>query len=329
MKKITKFLLIAATVFGVSACGGAKSDPNEPMVDAALAALSVNSTVTDDFNLTTSGIGGVTISWVSDNEAIAINGSKATVTQSTESDISVKLTATATKDTCTKTREFAVTVSKKEITTAYITIAEALNTAIGVEVTTRGVVTQVLHTNSNNASATAFYIFDGTNAIYVFGSNTAGTVKRGQDLILKGTTANYPTSVSRTTQLTYPTVLDVISENALVTVDQTAFTESTVAAIAGDLSGDHFAKVYLLKNVRINYYDSGSYVSMSILDWSDNPNYSSDPAMNLYASSMNNLQEYDEWLKDYYDTPVDVIFAVNSQNSKKTKWRGSIMAVIA
>jgi len=328
MKKLTKFLLVATTVFGLAACGD-KADPNEPMVDAALAALSVESTVSADFNLTTSGVGGVTISWVSDNDAIVVNGNKATVTQSTESDINVKLTATATKETCTKTREFAVTVAKKEITVDYISIAEALNSAIGVEVTTRGVVTQVLHTNSNNASATAFYIFDGKDAIYVFGSNTAGTVKRGQDLILKGTTANYPTSVTRTTQLTYPTVLDVISENATVTPDVSSFTENTVAAIANDLSGDHFAKVYVLRNVRINYYDSGSYVSMSILDWSDNPNYSSDPAMNLYASSNNNLQEYDEWLKDYYDTPVDVIFAVNSKNSKGTKWRGSIMAVLA
>ncbi len=336
MKKFTKILLTVATAFGLAACGGSNNtDPNEEIVNTALSQLTIDTEISSDFNLTTNGIGGVSISWVSDNDAIKINGSKATVTQSTESDINVKLTATATKDTCTKTRDFSVKVLKRVISTEYISISEVLNSAVGTKVTTRGVVTQIIHANSTSADATAFYLFDGNAALYVYGSNTAKVVKRGQDIILSGETSGYfkGSTLDRVTQLASPDKdsIVVVYENANApTVDKTKFEIKTVAGLTADIANkeNYAGKAYLLEGVRINYYNSGTYITMSVLDWSDNPNYSTDPAMNLYSGGSNNCEEY-SWLEDNYNKTVDVIFAIEGTNSKGTKFRGAIMAVLA
>ncbi len=335
MKNFTKVLLTVVTAFGLAACGGSKVDPNEEIVDTALSNLSIASEVEGNFNLTTNGVGGVTIAWASDNDAIKVDGSKAVVTQSTESDIDVKLTATATKDTFTKTRNFDVKVKMKVISTEYITISEVLSSAVGTAVTTRGVVTQIIHANSSSADATAFYLFDGSAAIYVYGSNSAKKVKRGQDIIITGETSGYfkGSTLDRVTQLAKPDEgsIVVINENANApTVDKSKFETKTVAGISADIANkeNYAGKAYILEDVRINYYDAGTYISMSVLDWSENPNYSSDPAMNLYSGGNNKCAEY-SWLSDNYDKKVDVIFIIEGTNSKGTKFRGAIMAVLA
>lgn len=77
-----------------------------------LAALNVATPATKDFALTVKGSMGSTISWASNNAAIAISGANATVTRPAvgEADVTVTLTATVTLNSVTETKEFTVVV---------------------------------------------------------------------------------------------------------------------------------------------------------------------------------------------------------------------------
>ena len=150
--KILCALALFATVPTVlTACGENSSivDENQEMVDSALKELTVDAEVSNNFRLVVSAKGGVAISWVSNNEAITINGSDAIVNQSTENDISVKLTATATKGNATGTRDFTIVVKQKVIDVEYSSISDVLNAAIGSEVKTRGIVTHIFYNYTN------------------------------------------------------------------------------------------------------------------------------------------------------------------------------------
>lgn len=178
--KILCALALFATVPTVlTACGENSSivDENQEMVDSALKELTVDAEVSNNFRLVVSAKGGVAISWVSDNEAITINGSDAIVNQSTENDISVKLTATATKGNATGTRDFTVVVKQKVIDVEYSSISDVLNAAIGSEVKTRGIVTHIFYNYTNKTTKEVgpggFNLSTVEGTIYCYGGNTA------------------------------------------------------------------------------------------------------------------------------------------------------------
>ncbi len=341
MKKYLKLTAAALMALTLVACGNntddntpsggnqtSETDPNAEMVNNALTALNVESTVTKDFTLVTVGAGNVQISWESNNAAIKIEGSNAVVTQA-ENDVAVTLKATATKGTYSNYREFNVTVSKKELP-QYISISEALNAATGTSVTVRGVVTQLVCSSSSYTTPGGFYIADADAAIYVYGSQTAQKVALGDDVIVRGSTANYPTTVTYVTQLASPELVDVVGKNATVNFNVSSFEKKTVAEIAADTTTDSFVgKVYYMENIRINKY-STTYTTMAIYDYKDNQVYGSngDPKINLYSGQGDTgMPEFDH-LADYLDKPVNIIFAVNSYNSSHV-WRGLVMGIVS
>ena len=87
----------------------------EEVVNEVVASISVPTSVTKDFGLTTSK-NGVNISWSSNASNIVVNGALAKVTRplSTEENVSVALTATFTYEGLTKTKVYTVTVIKEE-----------------------------------------------------------------------------------------------------------------------------------------------------------------------------------------------------------------------
>lgn len=341
MKKSLKVLcalaLFATVPTVLTSCGETSStiDENQEIVNSALQELNVNGEVSDNFNLVTSARGGVVITWTSDNEAITINGSDAIVNQSTEADVSVKLTATATKGNATGTREFTVVVKQKVIDVDYISIPEAFNAALNTSVTVRGIVSHIFYTYTDKTTKevkpSGFNLSTKEGTIYCYGTNTASAVSRGEELIVSGTTAAYPTTLTRTTQLTKISVVETIKKNATLAftdVDLANYETKTVNEIASDGSGDYYGKTYVMKDVRINKYKADTYTSMALYDWKDTFS-KDDPKINLYSSNgqgTNTMPEYD-WLSDYFDKKVDILFTVNSQNSSQ-KWRGAPVAIL-
>lgn len=331
MKKTLKVLcalaLFATVPTMLVACDNATSsveNENQQIVNEALKGLTLASTVTSDFQLPSVGKGGVTFEWTSNNDAIKCEGNTAKVTQSTTEDVTVTLTVKATKENTTLTREFTVVVSKKVISAEYITVPEALSSATGTEITVRGVVAQILHTNSKAADASGFYIVSDEAALYCFGSSTAAKVERGDDVIIKGTTAAYPVALTFTTQITNIDLVDTVQKNANYTFDMTKHEVKTVAQINESTeAADYTSKVVTIKNARINKYEK--YSSYSVYDWTDTPNYSTDKKINLYSASGNAGKEF-AWLDEYLDKAVDLVFVVNSMNSKNA-WRGAVLQV--
>ncbi|WP_255193613.1 immunoglobulin-like domain-containing protein [Brevibacillus laterosporus] len=97
---------------------GAKPALNDAQaVDAAKAALNITftgsetaNTVENGFDLTTAGLEGTSITWVSDKAGvITVNGNKAQVTRSADNE-TVTLTATISKNAENDTKEFTLTV---------------------------------------------------------------------------------------------------------------------------------------------------------------------------------------------------------------------------
>lgn len=331
MKKTLKVLcalaLFATVPTMLAACDNATSsvqDENQQIVNDALKGLTLASTVTSDFQLVAVAKGGVTFEWTSNNDAIKCEGNTAKVTQSTEADVTVILTVKATKENATATRDFTVVVSKKVISTEYITVAEAMESAIGTEVTVRGVVAQILHTKYQSADAVGFYIVSNEAAIYCYGPSTAANLERGDDVIVKGTTATFPDTLTFTTELESISLIDTVQKNVNYTFDMSKHDEKTVAEISESTeAADYYSKVVTIKNARINKY--GTYNNYSIYDWKDSPNYSTDKKMNLYSSGSNGGKEF-AWLDEYLDKPVDLVFVVNSKNNSNV-WRGAVLQV--
>lgn len=90
------------------------ADINPDLSDAekiaqAKDALTAPTDVLADFTLTVAGMHGSTISWVSSDAAITINGANATITRA-EADVVVTLTATISIGSLTETKTFDVTV---------------------------------------------------------------------------------------------------------------------------------------------------------------------------------------------------------------------------
>src|SRR5690554_3880182 len=72
-----------------------------------------SSSVTKDLILSNESVDGVVITWTSNNTAIKVDGDKGIVTRS-ETDVSVELVVTATRDDKQESKTFVVTVIKKE-----------------------------------------------------------------------------------------------------------------------------------------------------------------------------------------------------------------------
>lgn len=183
MKKTLKVLCALALFTTVptmlTACDNATSsvqDENQQIVNEALAKLSVDATVTADFNLPSKGLGGTIFTWESNNTTvIAVDGNMARVTRPLDADATVKLTVTGKCENAKGTREFTVVVEKNDIG-EYVTVLEAFNAAIGTKVRVRGVVTFIIPN-------TGFWITDASKSMYVFGGNVANTLTIGDEIV--------------------------------------------------------------------------------------------------------------------------------------------------
>ncbi len=323
MKKLLRSIVMALMLLCTLTLVACKDDTpkltDQDVVNAAKEAFTINYTeVTTDFTLPTTAAGGVTVSWASSDAAIAISGQNAAVTRPAFEDgnKNVVLTATLTKNAATATKEFTVVVVCQEdaSTIDALTVAEAIAADQGDTVTVRGVVSGFHWGTYNDAnSVQGCYITDTTGTIYVYGYLVAQEVEKGDDVVLSATVGAYKENV----QLTSPTLVQTVSKGNAISSDA-AVTDKTVADLAADLTTDYDTKTYIFEGVQVVKIVTSTYKNYTIEDKSGN-------SINLYSAADNS--EF-AWLDEYIGKELNVLFFVNSQNSKGTKWRGHILDII-
>ena len=325
MKKILFNIFIVLIALVLVGCG--QSD--EKKLKSYLNKISIETEVTENFYLPSSvdGLNDHSISWESSNTKAIKVGNLATVdganyynakvTRSLE-DVEVELTATVEMASgLTAQKSFRVTViHTDEDPNAPITVAEAIASNIDATVNVKGVVSGFHYSGTdpeNKPTAGGCYITDETGTIYVYGYVFSQGVKKGDEVIVNAIVGEY----NGYKQLTSPTLNELVGSGKEIPTSG-AKTNVTLAQIAGDLSSNYASAAYIFENVTIVKITGADYVSYAIEDANGN-------AINLYSSIGGvEFSEYDQ----YVGKEVKLLFAINSQNSKKTKWRGHILEVL-
>lgn len=340
LKKSLAAILSLTAIFSLSTglvgCKKDNQDDNPPVtnndetvVNTVLEGLSVPTPVTENFTLTTSGVGGVKISWSSANaDVISIVGGNATVVRPTDKDVQVELTATASLNSVEKTKKFTVTVTMLEDTS--MTVAEVLAAEDGTAVEVRGVVTGIAYQTSTSGSDLVFgtqgyWVSDNTGSIYVYGNSE---VAKGNLVSIKGTkkidTYNEAKGVILH-EITSPEVT-VLKESETAPAFSYA-TEITIAELNA-LTEGCAGKVYkIIAAPKVYKNTNGGYVNFELLD-------AAGKYINEYANTSKgnldiNAERYEQFA-DYYDNDgVTKIcyFAIQGKNSKGTAWRGNLLGV--
>ncbi len=343
-KTILGLSLCSLLAFGgaLTSCGGKPSSSNPTptsnvtgdqtteILNAAMNKLSVPAEVSEDFNLTINAVGGVKISWTSNNEAIKVDGNMATVSRSTEGDVDVVLTAVGKLgEKQSEPKLFNVKVKKLEasIPEGSITVKEAKESEVDAQVTVTGVVSAHVggvNKTSGAYSANGFYLTDATETIYVYGFMVANKVERGDYVSITATVAEY----NGTIQLSSPTLVNdtVLSKNMEIPApDAYAVTGKTIEEIYNPTNNPGLAgKTYIFDCYVITYSGQG-YTNYEICTTADGKG----KYMNIYSSASNLNCPENAWLDQYVEAKqlVKVAFYINSTNSKGTSYRGNVIYV--
>lgn len=306
-------------------------DQQTEILNAAMNQLTVPGTVEQDFDLTVKANGGVTISWTSNNAAIKIDQSKASVTRSQDGDVSVTLTAIGSLGEKTSDpKSFTVIVKKLDVTLpeGTITVKEAKESAIGDSVTVAGYVSAFVGGTYNSAySAQGFYLTDATETVYVYGYLVANQVYRGDYICITATVAEHNSVI----QLASPTLLNdavISSGNNIPAPDAYAISGSTIADVYNPSSNANAGgKTYIFECYIITYGgtgDSGTYLNYEISTELSGGRY-----MNIYSSASALNCPENAWLDQYVNAKqkVKLAYYINSTNSKNTSYRGNVIYI--
>ncbi len=320
----------------LNSCKGnptSQKDETTELLEAALNALSVPGEVSDNFELTVNAVGGVKITWTSSNtNVIKIDGNLATVTQSTESDVNVTLTAVAKKDDRSSSpKEFTVKVLKKEAVSlpeGVISIKEAKESAVDTSVTVSGVVTSFVggvNKTSGAYSPNGFYLTDATETIYVYGYMVANQVEMGDLICITGPIALYGGAV----QISKPTLYgdQAIAKNQKA-ADPTSYAVSgkTIAEVKDPTTNPGLAGKTYIFECYIGKHSGASYTNYQI---SDTLPSTADNRMNIYSSASDLHCPECSYLDSYVTSQekVKVAYYINSTNSAGTQYRGNIIYI--
>ena len=327
MKKILFNIFIVLMALILVGCGNS----DEKKLKNYLDQISVQTEATENFYLP-SVIGDKkdhSISWESKNKDVIKVGNivnvdgvdyyNAKVTRGSE-DVEVELVATVEMASgLTADKSFRVKVlhiEEQEIPTVTVAEVIALNitTDNEKEVNVKGVISGFHYgLYENELSVNGCYITDETGTIYVYGYMFAGAVKKGDEVIVNAKFSHY----NGYKQLIQPTLVKAIASGQTTPLEG-AKTNVTLAQIAGDLTTNYASAAYIFENVTIVKVQGEGYVNYVIEDANGN-------AINLYSSA--NSSEFSVY-DQYIGKEVKLLFAINSQNSKGTKWRGHILDVL-
>ncbi len=176
-------------------------------------------TVEDELVLTLVGTYGSTITWASDNEAIAIaTDGKVTITRPTGSDVTVTLTYIMTKNGATETGTIEVTVKAEGV--VLTSIQQALANISTTESTVKYTVTgKIIFIDGKNV-----YINDGAAGIVVYLTATSSDISVGDVITATGTIVTYKglneVKLAANTDFSVVTDTDFVVNTTTTTLDQ-------------------------------------------------------------------------------------------------------------
>lgn len=332
MKKSLK-LLVALAAFalvpGIVSCGQTSGDNPQSInsldnqkLDAAIESLTVPSEVTASFTLKVSAAGGVTVSWESNNtDVIAISGGSATVNRQ-DSDVTVKLTATAKVGEATKKKEFSVKVVKFEAVET-ITVKQAFEADLETSVSVKGVVTEFVWINGSEGNyKSGFYITDATGTLFVYGPAAAATLNKGDEIVFSAKRSEKTGGKFAAQQLAFPENVRVLGNNKKADFSS-AITGKTVQNLIDEGKESNLSGYTYKLNAKFEIYapEGKNFKIYEILDPTTNKYIS------LYTGVQGDYKTAFGWLDQYIGQTKDVIFNVNSYNSSGYL-RGTVLAVL-
>jgi uncharacterized protein YdeI (BOF family) len=165
MKKVLAFLLVFALGFTLASCTNEEDVLNAQDAAQKLSLDADLTAVTSDLVLPTTGLHEATVTWESDNAAIAADG---TVTRPDvdAGDVTVILTATVTVGSASETKEFRVKVLDQDPSAAVtVKVLESSAVAKGDIVEVTGIVVGII-------SPYGYQLADDTGVVYVYLGST-------------------------------------------------------------------------------------------------------------------------------------------------------------
>lgn len=186
------------------------------------------------------------------------------------------------------------------------TVVEVKNSEVGTEITTAGVVTAFVGTSG-------FYLSDETQTIYVYGSNTAKNVKRGDEVVISGIVAEYNGAI----QIASP-VLERTRE-ASEYPDPSAYIDTSYA----DVQAVHAAENIAGKTIKLTGKITKRVTDYTSYSFEDDSNF-----LSIYSNAGDSGCPENAWLDPYVKSgeTVTVAFYINSKNSSGY-WRGNIIYI--
>ena len=266
MKKILTFLFLLVACFAFVSCKN-PDDAKIKQIDEVMNQLFQDtdlSNVSTDLNFVTT-ISGVKLTYQSSDEDVLTNEGKVTLSESSKT---VTLEVTFELDGYKKNKEYTITIASLP-TPSYMSISKVKTLEKDTEVTIRGIVSRIINGTEKNVPV-GFYVFDKTDAIYIYSSSVAETVMFGEEVIVKGTYTMYIDETSMTAaemvgytgarQIVASSVEVITSGNALPTsgVKQSSIEELALTSVSENITSNVYEVTATIKKVPgngfVNYY---------------------------------------------------------------------------
>ena len=186
MKKLLSFVVLFIALAFMAGCIQEDQTAKNTVEDVAnnlFSNVDLNKVSSDlDF---VENLNGVKITYVSSNQDVVSNTGKVTLGDNVEI---VEINVTFEYDGYKLEKTYVLTVEKK--TNKYTSLSVVKTYTTDTDVVVKGVVSRILNGTEKNIP-TGFYIFDETDAIYVYSTNYASTLEAGDEVEISGTYKMY------------------------------------------------------------------------------------------------------------------------------------------
>ena len=256
------------------------------------------------------GFASAKLSYASSNDSVLTfktSGGKTVMHCLSSGKATVTVTGTYGGKTFSQTLEITAQISKEEVKAP--TVADTIAANVGNEVTVKGIVGPSL------VNKVGFYLIDSTGIIAVLTDEaTMGTVKIGQEVVLKG--VRHLNTKDKSYGQTCIKDAKVVTNNYGSHKYNTDFfiTDKTLADFSAlNVNTDYTTQVYVLK-ATVKLEETAYYTNISLT--------SGNTSVRLYCSSANQYN----WLKAYAGQEITVEMAPCNWNSKNN-YTGCVLAV--
>lgn len=279
MKKVLSFIAVVFLCAFLVACDKPKDDSLakekiEQVKEELFKDVDLTN-VTENLNFV-SKMNDVNLTYASSNETVI---SKTGVVTQQDADVDVEITVNFECEGSEDSKVYKATVSGKSIDTTFMDIKDVKELGATGQVKVKGIVSRIINGTEKNVP-TGFYVFDKTDAIYVYSEKYAAELKAGDEVEIIGNYTKYldDSSTSIAASLGYtgsrqivPTDIKVVShDNDLII---TGVKQSSIAELA---------KIPVSTNITSNVYEVVARINKS----------QGNGFINYYFNDLNGVNSY-------------------------------------